>query len=251
MRIGLVVVLLTILALMSGPVPQVSAANTVAVLQLNLCHSGEVDCFTGDRVIARAVAVITASRPQVLSVNEACAGDVEPLRTAMGAARAMFAPARRRDGTPYTCLNGQEFGNMIMVAETLAGGAGFGGRFTAQDSSSEQRVWACLPAGALTACTTHLSARDGGIALTQCRELLDRVAGRAASAPVVVAGDLNLRHRGRPNAQDCTPSGFYRKGDGGVQHVFASTGLAFAASTTIDMASTTDHPALLVSLTLP
>jgi hypothetical protein len=109
------------------------------------------------------------------------------------------------------------------------------------------RVWACLPAGSLSACTTHLSARTGSVALAQCKELLGRAVG--LPGPTVVSGDMNLRYQGSPNVQDCNPAGFYRKGDGNVQHVFASTSLTFVSGTTISMSGTTDHPAWLVTVT--
>jgi hypothetical protein len=227
-----------------------TAATTVNVLQLNICHSGVVSCFTGEAVMTKAVSVISSVRPQVLSVNEACSGDVERLRAAMAPARAVFVAAQRRDGTPVLCRNGQQYGNIIIVAESLAGDPGATGRFTAQDSGNEMRVWACLPAGALSACTTHLSASSGTTALAQCRELMARAVGYAATAPVVVAGDMNLRYQGRPNVQDCNPTGFYRKGDGSVQHVFATTSLAFVSGRTISMSGTTDHPAWLVTVSL-
>lgn len=242
-------------ALMAVPAPGAAAATTVKVLQLNICHSGLVGCYTGNRVIDRAVSVINSTRPQVISVNEACAGDVEPLRLAMGPARTVFVAAQRRDGTPVTCTNGQPYGNAIMVVDAMAGTTGVSGRYVAQDSGNEMRVWACLPAGRLTACTTHLSASSGSVALAQCKELMARAVGYAATAPTVVAGDMNLRYRGwpwpGPNVQDCNRSGFYRKGDGDVQHVFATTNLAFVSGTKISMDGTTDHPAWLVTTTMP
>src|SRR3712207_8108297 len=52
-----------------------------SVLQLNICHSGAAGCYTGQEpVLAQAVSVIGSTRPQVLSVNEACAGDVARLQ---------------------------------------------------------------------------------------------------------------------------------------------------------------------------
>ncbi|HEV2783025.1 MAG TPA: endonuclease/exonuclease/phosphatase family protein [Actinophytocola sp.] len=232
----------------SAPAPV--ATNPVRILQLNLCHSGIMDCYTGDAVMARARSVIASTGPQVLSVNEACADDVEPLRQSMGPARAVFVAAERPDGTPVTCTNGQHFGNLIMVAEALAGSVGVTGRFVDQDTGNEMRVWACLPAGVLTACTTHLSSHSGATALAQCHELMDRAAGYATTAPTVVAGDMNMRYRGTPNVQDCNRPGFYRKGDGSVQHVFATTTFTFVSGTKISMLGTTDHPAWLVTTTM-
>lgn len=239
------------LSLLALSVPPVSAAVTVKVLQLNICHSGVAGCYAGaEPVLAKAESVIASTNPQVVSVNEACAGDVARLRAAMGDAVAVFVAAQHRDGSPVRCTNGQEYGNIVLVATGLAGGPAATGRYAAQDESNEMRVWACLPAGALSACTTHLSARSGTTALAQCKDLMARAAGYAATAPVVVSGDLNLRHQGNPDAQSCNRSGFYRKGDGEVQHVFATTSLTFVSGTKIDMAGTTDHPGWLVTVTM-
>jgi hypothetical protein len=225
-----------------------SAATTVKVLQLNICHSGVAGCYTGaEPVMAKAVSVITSTRPQVLSVNEACSGDVGRLQTAMGTSQAVFVAAQRRDGTAVTCTNGQQYGNILIVVAALAGGPATTGRYTAQDSGNEMRVWACLPAGGVSACTTHLSASSGSVALAQCKELLGRAVG--LPGPTVVAGDMNLKYQGSPNVQDCNPAGFYRKGDGDVQHVFASTSLAFVSGTKLSMSGTTDHPGWLVTVT--
>jgi hypothetical protein len=245
----LVAVMSLVLLASVAPAPA-TAATTVRVLQLNICHSGVAGCFTGDAVMTKAVSVISSVRPHVLSVNESCSGDVEALRAPMAPARAVFVAAQRRDGTPVRCRNGQEYGNIVIVAESLAGSSPATGRFSAQDSGNEMRVWACLPAGALSACSTHLSASSGTTALAQCRELMTRAVGYAATAPVVVAGDMNLRYQGSPNVQDCNRTGFYRKGDGGLQHVFATTSLAFVSGRTIGMSGTTDHPAWLVTVTM-
>jgi ABC-type cobalt transport system substrate-binding protein len=225
-----------------------SAATTVKVLQLNICHSGHAGCYTGaEPVMAQAVSVIGSTKPQVLSVNEACSGDVARLQAAMGASQAVFVAAQTRDGAPVTCTNGQQYGNILIVVSTLAGGPAATGRYSAQDSSNEMRVWACLPAGGVSACTTHLSSKTGSVALAQCKELLNRAVG--LPGPTVVSGDMNLRYQGSPNVQDCNPAGFYRKGDGDLQHVFASTSLAFVSGTKLSMSGTTDHPAWLVTVT--
>jgi hypothetical protein len=250
LTLGLLLVILSVPAPASSP-PVAPAAATVRVLQLNICHSGVARCFTGDRVMAKATSVIASTRPQVLSVNEACAGDIEAFRPAMGPARALFVAAQHRDGTPVTCVNGQHYGNILMVADSLAGATEATGRYTAQDTTNEMRTWACLSAGTLSACTTHLSARSGTTALAQCRELMSRAVGYAAAGPTVVAGDLNLRYQGRPDVQDCNPAGFYRKGDGSVQHILATTNLTFVGGTRIDMAGSTDHPGWLVTVTMP
>ncbi|TDV55232.1 endonuclease/exonuclease/phosphatase family protein [Actinophytocola oryzae] len=240
-------VLLLVSGFLVAAIPA-SAATTVKILQLNICHSGVAGCYTGaEPVMAKAVSVIGSTKPQVLSVNEACSGDVTRLQAAMGASRAVFVAAQTRAGAAVTCTNGQQYGNILVVVSALAGTSPTTGRYSAQDTSNEMRVWACLPAGGVSACTTHLSARTGSVALAQCKELLNRAA--AMTGPTVVSGDMNLRYQGSPNVQDCNPSGFYRKGDGDLQHVFASTSLTFVSGTKIDMSGTTDHPGWLVTVT--
>jgi hypothetical protein len=63
--------------------------------------------------------------------------------------------------------------------------------------------------------------------------------------------DWNLKYKGSPNAQDCVPGGFYRKGDGSLQHVIASDDFTFLETVVIDMKGTTDHPGLEVRLNFP
>jgi len=195
--------------------------------------------------------VIRSSKPHVLSVNEACSGDIDRLQPAMGPARALFVAARNLDGTPTLCRDGkQEYGNIIMVASRFAGTAEESGTYAAQyraaDGHLELRSWACLPAAGLSACTTHLSSDHAPTALAQCQDLMRRAAGYPQ--PAVIAGDFNLKDQGM---RDCDPPGFSRRGDGSVQHTYASDDLTFTQTTNIDMAGTTDHPGLLATLTSP
>jgi len=222
--------------------------TTITVLQLNICHGGLAGCYRGDAALARAVEVIRSSEPHVLSVNEACSGDIDRLRPAMGSARTLFVAARNLDGTPALCRDsGQQYGNIIMVAAGFAGSTEESGTYTDQyrapDGHKELRSWACLPAGRLTACTTHLSSDSAPTALAQCRDLMSQVAGYPR--PAVIAGDFNLNDQGM---RDCDPTGFARRGDGGVQHIYASDDLRFTETTRIDMTGTTDHPGWLATL---
>jgi endonuclease/exonuclease/phosphatase family metal-dependent hydrolase len=231
-----------------------STRTAITVLQLNICHGGMAGCYRGDAVLAKAAEVIESSRPQVLSVNEACSDDVDRLRPAMGPARALFVAARDLDGTPTLCRDSdRQYGNIVMVADALAGTTEETGtypaQYTAADGHLELRSWACLPAGEVSACTTHLSSDSDPTALAQCQDLTGRAAGYPR--PVIVAGDLNLDEQGSPRIQDCDPPGFTRHSDGSLQHVYASDDLTHAATTIIDMAGTTDHPGLLVTLTDP
>jgi len=250
-----VVIVLTTLALLITPsAVATSTGPLIAVLQLNICHGGMADCYRGDAALVKAAEVIRSSNPQVLSVNEACSGDVDRLRPAMGPARALFVAASNLDGTPVLCRGGAErYGNIIMVAGEFGGtteeSGTYAAQYTAADGIGEQRAWACLPAARLSACTTHLSSDNAPTALAQCRDLMSRAAGYPR--PAVVAGDFNLPDQGFPSMRDCDPSGFSRRGDGSVQHVYASDDLSLVRTAQIDMTGTTDHVGWLVTLAGP
>ncbi|SDW41208.1 Endonuclease/Exonuclease/phosphatase family protein [Amycolatopsis xylanica] len=244
-RLIIVLVALGVLVIPSSD--STSAGNTITVLQLNICHGGMAGCYRGDAVLAKAAEVIRSGKPQVLSVNEACSGDLDRLRTAMGPARALFVAARNLDGTPTLCRDrSQRYGNIIMVSSRFAGAIEETGTYTAQytaaDGYRELRSWGCLRAAGLSACTTHLSADNAPTALAQCQDLMRRAAGYPR--PVIVVGDFNLNDTGM---RDCDPPGFSRRSDGDVQHVVVSDDLSFTHATKIDMMGTTDHPGLLAT----
>ena len=69
---------------------------------------------------------------------------------------------------------------------------------------------------------------------------------RARNHPSVVGGVVYLENNGSPNIQNCVPSGWYRKGDGDVQHWFIRNELTFDFSREIGLAHT-DHPGWLVA----
>ncbi|HEU5473327.1 MAG TPA: endonuclease/exonuclease/phosphatase family protein [Actinophytocola sp.] len=250
-----VIIVLTAFGLLVVPSAVASSIGTsITVLQLNICHGGWADCYRGDAVLARAAEVIRSSRPQVLSVNEACSGDIERLRPAMGPARAVFVAARNLDDTPVLCRGSdQRYGNIIMVGSSFTGvteeSGTFAAQYTAADGIGEQRSWACLPATRLSACTTHLSSDNPPTALAQCQDLMHRAADYPR--PVIVAGDFNLHDQGSPSMRDCDLNDFSRRSDGTVQHIYASNDLSFAQTTEIDMMGTTDHPGWLVTVTTP
>ncbi|HEX8629527.1 MAG TPA: endonuclease/exonuclease/phosphatase family protein [Catenuloplanes sp.] len=232
-------------------------------LQLNLCNSGLASCYARynqGRSVGEAAGIITAQRPDVVTLNEVCRADVA---TALYPVMARnfpgehtfweFLPAAERagDGRPYRCRNGDEYGIGVLGRVRAAQGTVttqvFSGRYPQQDTSSnEMRVWLCVAApGSFAACTTHLASTSGTIALQQCRRLMEveLPALRATigtAVPVVVAGDLNLRYGGSPNAQSCVPPGWYRKGDGNVQHFMATIDLGFSSSTKVNTRYT-DH----------
>jgi endonuclease/exonuclease/phosphatase family metal-dependent hydrolase len=128
------------------------------------------------------------------------------------------------------------------------------GVYPTQDSGDpEERVWLCLDDTRIVACTTHLANTSLTVARAQCSYLLDTAipAARArnATTPVVLGGDLNLR-AGSSDLRTCLPANDRRADDGGVQEVVATPQFTVTSRRSIGMQATTDHPGLLVTLTL-
>lgn len=241
-------------ALAPGAVPAtVVPPDAVRVLQLNLCSSGIAGCFTG-RATAEAAALLRAEAPDLVTLNEVCADDVEVLDRALaegvpgGGVTSAFQPARdATTGEPYRCRNGEQYG-IGLVSRWPA--TADGGIHPAQDAADpEQRVWLCLdPAAPLPAvCTSHLAYTRRDVAQAQCRHLFGEVVA-ARRAPVVVGGDLNLGAADGPDLRSCLPVGSGAVDDGGPQVVAVTPGLAVADVQTLDLRGATDHPALLVTL---
>jgi hypothetical protein len=236
------------------------------VLQLNLCNSGLAGCYDGGKAVPEAATVIQGSAPDVVTLNEVCSGDVPQLSSTLAGVYggstvvwAFQAAVDRRTGAAYKCKNGQDYGIglVVHVPGTYAGHRVFGGIYASQDTgSAEERAWLCIHAtGSFYACTTHLASTSGSVALAQCQDLMNQViptvrAGDGGYAPTVVGGDLNLKFRGSPDAQRCVPAGYFRKGDGDVQHILATSDFTFSSSRTIGM-SHTDHDGWFVALTAP
>lgn len=226
------------------------APPTIKLLQLNLCNSGMAGCYTG-RAVAHAATLLATEAPNVVSLNEICEDDVGMLAAALRRTRpdgeivTGFEPAfGGRTGRAVVCHNGERFGIGLLVRAPSDTYQRFGGLYPMQVTRGEQRVWLCLETVALFACSTHLANGGSGVALAQCRHLLEN-AIPTRNLPVVVAGDLNL---GTADASPCLPTGYTWVGDGAVQHVMAGPELAIASSRTIDLAGVTDHPGLLLTL---
>ncbi|PRY44643.1 hypothetical protein CLV43_102208 [Umezawaea tangerina] len=248
--------LLAALLLSASAVVPAHAATAFKVLQMNLCNSGIAGCYQNGLAVGEAVTMIQNRQPDVVSVNEVCLSDLPALTAAVGtSARYQFAFVRNRStGSDYQCTAGRgAYGSGIIVKEGIAtSGTGV---YAAQDGGTEMRAWACALSAVrgFTACTTHLST-TGTTALAQCRELVPATVlsydpTASPSTRHVVVGDLNLKYSpgSTTNAQNCVPSGWFRKGDGDVQHVVART-LAFVSTQTYTMRRT-DHPAFVVNYT--
>ena len=247
----------------AAPAPAPAAAAPLRVLQLNLCSSGIAGCYTG-RSTDQAAAVVRAEAPDLVTLNEICQDDVADLERALADAVpdatvvSAFQPARNgRNGEPYRCRNGRQYGiGLVSRWPSVPGAAASGGIYPAQDRDDpEERAWLCLDAAAVppvAVCTTHLAYTKREVAAAQCRYLFDTVIAeiraRVGTAPVVLGADLNLGSGDSPDLKACLPPYSALVDDGGPQHVVATPEYVVDDHRTIDLRGTTDHPGLLVSL---
>ena len=240
------------------------APTILQMLQMNLCNSGRAGCYTG-RSVTRAAEVITAERPDLVTLNEICRDDVAALHRVLADAHtgatvvsAFQAAGDRPSGADTWCRNGQSYGIGLLARLRTpdSGHTVHSGIHPIQDvADPEERAWLCVDVtGALLACTTHLAATSRTVALAQCGHLFDEVLptlrGGAGHTPTMLAGDLNLRAGGDPDVRACTPPGYLRVDDGALQHVLASGDITPARTRSVGMDGATDHPALLTTLTI-
>lgn len=258
--VGVVAVLAFAMTLLAASPAVQASSRLLRVLQMNLCNSGDADCYTG-RAGAEAAAVIRAEAPDVVTLNEICENDVGDLTTALAQAHlggtvitAFQAVVSSRTGNTVHCSNGRAYGVGILayVPSPSRDFQRYGGLYPMQEHRGENRVWLCVDAAAyFSACTTHLADDIGSVALAQCEYLLSAaipaLRGSDPVSPAVVGADLNLRPLA---AQPCLPAGYTRRDDGGVQEIMMSSDLAVVASQTIEMRGATDHRGLLVTLRL-
>jgi hypothetical protein len=235
-------------------------------LQMNLCNSGLAGCYHNGQSVPEAAGIISSWYPDVVTLNEICSANLNTLVDTMANtwygdwAYGYFLPAwDRGSNAPYKCKNGDQYGIGVIghvFADQWQDTDAVGGWYELQSSASnEERAWLCSYAiGNYIGCTTHLVSDFEELARWQCQRLMFDNLPAARDywgyyGPTVVAGDLNLKYGGTYNAQDCVPSGYFRKGDGDVQHTIASTNFTFQDTRKIDMKQT-DHDAWLVMLSL-
>jgi endonuclease/exonuclease/phosphatase family metal-dependent hydrolase len=258
--------LVSVAALLTGSsAASTSTPEAVRVLQMNLCNSGLAGCYTG-RSVTAAAAVIRAQRPDVVTLNEICEGDVSVLGQAMAdlyrgarVVRAFKAAPDRRTGGPTRCRNGQPFGVGLLthIPAPDQGYTTHSGIYPSQDTvDPEVRVWLCVHATRrFYGCATHLASTNSAVALAQCGYLLSTaipaIRTRGGYGPTLLGGDFNLTNHGAVDARSCVPPAYHHETDGSVQHVVATMDSTITSSRLIDMSGTTDHPSLLVALTIP
>jgi endonuclease/exonuclease/phosphatase family metal-dependent hydrolase len=267
--IGRLVAIVACLVAVAVLLPGSSAAGTVMrtpfrMIQMNLCNSGIARCYTG-RSVTAAAAVIRAQAPDLVTLNEVCQDDVYALGRTLSrlyrdgsVASAFKAAGDRRTAGTVRCRNGQPYGIglLLHIPAPYRGYSTYSGIYPVQDTGDpEQRAWLCVYAtGAFYACTTHLASSSPTVSLAQCGYLLGTAIPALRTSlgyqPTILGGDLNLRYGGSPDVRSCLPAGYLRNDDGAVQQVVATTDFMVSSSRSIGMDGTTDHPGLLVALTI-
>jgi endonuclease/exonuclease/phosphatase family metal-dependent hydrolase len=223
-----------------------------SLLQMNLCLSGLGPCLRYPEVVREAVTVIRTRRPNAVTLNEACKGDVARIAAQTGYHR-RFTTVRYRGG-PLPCRNPAGrgvFGNAVLTRGAVR--RSVDGRYTAQDVL-EQRRWLCVTTvRPVTVCTTHLeaplSASTSAIRSRQCAELRDLLAARARQGPTIAAGDINA-------VRGCAPRGMWTRTDQraaqkpGLQQAYGSRAHLRRPAAAVVHATFTDHDFLLVTARL-
>jgi hypothetical protein len=226
-----------------------SAGSVYTLMQMNLCLSGLAGCYGKvdyPAGVDQAVARIHQARPDAVTLNEACSGDV-----ALIARRTGYHPRFSKViyyGKPLPCVKpgGRGlYGDAVLTKASIQ--SADSRPFEAQ-AGPERRQWLCVSTRVgVDVCTGHLASHETvEVAANdpQCAELSALLAGRATARAVIFGGDVNRR-------QPCAPLGFWTRTDRaarqdpGLQQVYG-TGALHSPSALVVAATHTDHDVLVV-----
>jgi hypothetical protein len=226
-----------------------SPRSTYTLMQMNLCLSGLAVCYRKVQypaVLEEAVARIRDARPDAVTFNEACSGDVALIARRTGY-HLRFSKVIYY-GKPLPCIKpgGRGlFGDAVLTKAAIDGA--HSRAFKAQ-AGPERRQWLCATARVgVDVCTAHLASPEPvEVAANdpQCAELRVVLARRAAARPVIFGGDVN-------RLGSCAPPGFWtrtdRSGDQdpGSQQVYGTAAFR-SPSARVVPAIHTDHDVFLV-----
>ena len=235
---------------MSSPSAHASGA-AYSVLQMNLCLSGEADCYgrtAYPSVVEEAVAQVMEQAPSAVTITEVCSADAAEIarRTRY---RLRFAPVSYQEA-PIPCVDPSGrgvFGLAVLAKDAISSSHG---RAFAIQTRGEQRRWLCATTVRnVTVCTAHLSTRDStGQRVAnngECRELHDLLARRQRVGATVFGGDMNRQ-------RSCAPATMWTGRDNaatqaaGIQHIYSSMPLD-RSSLGVAPATYTDHDFLFAA----
>jgi endonuclease/exonuclease/phosphatase family metal-dependent hydrolase len=226
-----------------------SAGSTYTLMQMNLCLSGLAACYAKVEypgVVEEAGARIRQARPNAVTFNEACRGDVALIARRTGY-HFRFSTVIYY-GKPFACIKpgGRGvFGDAVLTKAAITSSESHA--FKAQ-AGPERRQWLCVATRTgVDVCTAHLASPDPeevAANAPQCAELRALLARRAAGGILIFGGDVNRR-------RTCAASGLWTRSDAaahqdpGSQQVYGSGALR-SPSPTVVPAIHTDHDVLLV-----
>ena len=233
----------------AGKAAPPAARSTYTLMQMNLCLSGLAGCFGKVAYpdgVEEAVQRIRAARPDAVTVNEACRGDVARIARRTGYHLRFSRVIYRGERLPCVRPGGRGlFGDAVLTEAAIANADN--DDFHAQ-AGIERRRWLCVSTRvAVDVCTAHLNTRSATELAgneAQCVELAALLARRASTRTVIFGGDVN-RH------DSCAPDGLWTRTDSsaeqapGLQHVYGSDTLR-SPSADVVPAMHTDHDVLLV-----
>ena len=220
-------------------------SSTYTLLQMNLCLSGFAGCYgkvAYPAGVEEAVARIRDARPDAVTLNETCRGDVAEIARRTGY-HLRFSTVTV-SGKPLACVRpgGRgRFGDAVLTTSAVETSDSHD--FAAQ-AGSEWRRWLCVTTRAgIDVCTAHLATRSTAND-AQCAELATLLDRRAATRTVIFGGDVN-----RSGA--CAPARAWTRSDGaagqapGLQSA-SGIGALRAPSAEVLPARHTDHDFLVV-----
>ncbi|WP_445527361.1 endonuclease/exonuclease/phosphatase family protein [Streptomyces cyslabdanicus] len=203
----------------SGPARSSAAERTLTVATWNMCGVEQWNCRgTGSRAVKRGEleGLVNRSGARVVLLQEACAGDLETVRAALG--RTWHTEFR-----PYTWRDASGRTSGVRCAEPGQGAAGFAllssyrlsavATVTAQQPTAGLRrgiLCATIASRGLRVCTAHLSPRGSDRAHPDWELRDDQLRALAAAVPArrtVYGGDLNVDPPGPRNPSSWVWSG--------------------------------------------
>jgi hypothetical protein len=172
--------------------------STYSLMQMNLCLSGFAGCFgkvAYSAGVEEAVARIREARPDAVTVNEGCQGDVGQIARRTGY-HARFA-AVTASGEPLPCIRPGGRGRFGVAVLTEAPIERIDTHEFEAQAGVERRRWLCVATRAgVDVCTAHLATRSAATSAgndAQCAELAALLGHRAAGRTVIFGGDVNRR----------------------------------------------------------
>jgi endonuclease/exonuclease/phosphatase family metal-dependent hydrolase len=223
--------------------------SSYTLMQMNLCLSGLAGCYAKVKypgVVKEAVTRIRETRPDAVTFNEACGGDVALIARRTGYHLRFSSIVYYGRRLPCIRPSGRGlFGDAVLTKAPIEGTESH--PFKAQ-AGPEQRQWLCVSTRAgVEVCTAHLASHEPVEAAAndpQCVELAALLARRASARTVIFGGDVN-------RLPSCAPPGFWTRTDTaarqdpGIQQVYGGAALR-SPSARIVPATHTDHDVLLV-----